>query len=217
MNYKKNSGSSKWKYGNFIDKAASNYDVDPALIQAVIAVESAENPDAISSAGAQGLMQLMPATAQSLGVKNSFDPEQNINGGTQYLSQLSKKYNGDVEKVLWAYNAGEGNVAKGHKPTETRAYIPKVLKKYEEYKSNDNEGSKNLSNEDYAHLLEMVKAGKFPDIKNEAELQTKLKEYGRSFDVGINSQDVNMFTETPTVQSDEWRGLQFARRNNRRN
>ena len=203
MNYKKNTGSSKWKYGNFIDKAASKYDVDPALIQAVIDIESAGNPNAVSNKGAQGLMQLMPDTAKFLEVTDSLDPEQNVNGGTKYLSQLLKKYNGDVEKALWAYNAGPGNVAKGNKPAVTQKYIKDVLAKYETYNSNDDNTPKKLSNEDYAHLLEMVKAGNFPDIRNEAELQAKLKEYGRSFDVGIKPQDVNVFAEPQQSQAND--------------
>lgn len=107
--------------------AASRFGVDPALIRAVIKAESGGNARAVSSAGAGGLMQLMPATAKRFGVNNRFDPAQNIMGGTAYLSFLLKRYRGDYTKAIGAYNAGEGNIDKGRYPAETRAYIPKVL------------------------------------------------------------------------------------------
>ena len=187
ISYKKNPNMSKWKYGDFVDKAASKYDVDPALIQAIIRQESAENTNAKSPKGAMGLMQLMPETAKELGVTDAFDPEQNVNGGTKYLSKLLKKYNGDIEKALWGYNAGPGNVANGRKPDETKDYIQKVLGYYKEYSDTMPNA---LGKEDYADLVKKVKAGKISGVENEAELQAKLKKYGRSFDIGISSEDV---------------------------
>lgn len=104
--------------------------VSPALALAVISVESAGRADAVSSAGAQGLMQLMPATAERFGVTDSFDPTQNIKGGVAFLDFLMEKFGGDPVLVLAGYNAGENSIAKndGVPPyAETRDYVPKVL------------------------------------------------------------------------------------------
>jgi hypothetical protein len=104
--------------------------VSPALVLAVISVESAGKTNAVSHAGAQGLMQLMPATAERFGVKNSLAPTENISGGVKYLDWLMQEFNGDPIMVLAGYNAGEGSVRKyaGVPPfAETRDYVPKVL------------------------------------------------------------------------------------------
>lgn len=116
-----------------IEKAATTYGVPAKLIQSVIKHESSFNPNAVSHAGASGLMQLMPTTAKFLGVADAFNPEQNIMGGAKYLSQLMKKYDGDISMTLAAYNAGPGNVAKydGIPPfKETQNYVKKVLNTY---------------------------------------------------------------------------------------
>jgi hypothetical protein len=112
--------------------AARRHSLDPDLVQAVVAVESGFRPDAVSPKGAQGLMQLMPYTARALGVKDSFDPAANLDGGTRYLRALIKRYDGDVRRALAAYNAGEGAVARhGGVPPypETLAYVRKVLER----------------------------------------------------------------------------------------
>jgi soluble lytic murein transglycosylase-like protein len=114
-----------------IEKAADRYNLAPELITAVIRAESNFNVSAVSTAGAQGLMQLMPATARELGVKNSFDIEQNIDGGAKYLRQMLDRFGGSVRKALAAYNAGPGAVIKynGRVPyPETRQYVKRVLR-----------------------------------------------------------------------------------------
>ena len=114
-----------------IHRAAARYDLSPALIRAVVKAESDYQSRAVSPAGAQGLMQLMPATACELGVTDPFDVHQNIDGGTRYLRQMLDRFEGDIKCALAAYNAGPGTVCRyGGVPPypETRAYVDKVLR-----------------------------------------------------------------------------------------
>ncbi|MGD9057132.1 MAG: transglycosylase SLT domain-containing protein [Desulfobacterales bacterium] len=114
-----------------IQKAAAKYSLPPGLIRAVIRAESNFQVDAVSRAGAKGLMQLMPATAKELGVTDSFDINQNIDGGAKYLRQMLDRFGGNVRKALAAYNAGPGTVIKynGRVPyPETRQYVKRVLR-----------------------------------------------------------------------------------------
>jgi soluble lytic murein transglycosylase-like protein len=114
-------------------ETARRHGLDPDLVLAVIAVESAFRPDAVSPKGAQGLMQLMPATARELGVKDPLDPASNLDGGTRYLTSLIRLYDGDLKRALAAYNAGAGAVKRhGGVPPfrETREYVQKVLERY---------------------------------------------------------------------------------------
>jgi|SRR6266568_2011972 soluble lytic murein transglycosylase-like protein len=114
--------------------AARRHGLDPGLVLAVVSVESAFRPEAVSRKGAQGLMQLMPATAASLGVKDVFDPVENLDGGSRHLGSLLTLYGGDLVSALAAYNAGAGAVARhGGVPPyrETRAYVKKVLERYQ--------------------------------------------------------------------------------------
>lgn len=118
---------------SLIEAAARSGGVDPALVAAVVEVESAFSPLAVSPKGAMGLMQLMPATAAELRVVDPFEPAQNLAGGVRYLKGLLARYDGDVRRALAAYNAGAANVDKhdGVPPyAETRAYVERVLEVY---------------------------------------------------------------------------------------
>lgn len=117
------------QYGEIISKAAEKHDLDPSLIISVIKAESDGNPDAISQAGAKGLMQLIDSTATELGVTDSFDPEENIMAGSRYLKDMLNRF-GDMRTALAAYNAGPGNVMRynGMPPfEETQKYVDKVI------------------------------------------------------------------------------------------
>lgn len=134
------------EYEKLIHEAAKEHRIPADMIRAVIRVESDFNPRAVNSAGAEGLMQLMPKTAKELGVKDSFDPRENIMGGTKYLRQLTNQFKGEARLVLAAYNAGPGAVKKclddeacktkkkGIPYAQTERYVRKVLVHYFRYK-----------------------------------------------------------------------------------
>jgi Rod binding domain-containing protein len=118
------------KFEPIINDAAESFDVSPNVIKSIILAESAGNENARSGADAKGLMQLIDSTAEEMGVKNVWDPGQNIFGGTKYFSNLLRQYNGDLNLALAAYNAGPGNVTKynGVPPfNETQTYLTRVL------------------------------------------------------------------------------------------
>ena len=125
------------QYDRIILEAAKKHKVDAALIHAVIKQESCYYNLAVSHAGAEGLMQLIPATARRFNVSNSFIPSQNINAGTKYLAWLLKRFKGNIRFAVAGYNAGEGKVDryKGIPPyKETRNYVKKVIKNYRQFK-----------------------------------------------------------------------------------
>ena len=118
-----------------IDRVAEQVSLAPELIRSVVTAESAYDPTAVSHAGAQGLMQLMPDTARELGVRDSFDPFENLLGGSRYLKQLLDKYDGDLDHALAAYNWGQGNVDRhglAKMPEETRNYLTRVKGRFGE-------------------------------------------------------------------------------------
>jgi soluble lytic murein transglycosylase len=123
-------------YDPAIKRASVQHGVSPALVKAVIAAESGFDPEATSRKGAQGLMQLMPRTAERMGVDDALDPWQNIDGGTRYLSEMIERFPGELNLALAAYNAGPEAV-KRHRGVppyeETRTYVRRVLRYYEKY------------------------------------------------------------------------------------
>ncbi len=124
-------------YNPIINRVADRYQIDPALVKAIIMAESGYDSQAVSKKGAKGLMQLMPRTAEALGVEDTFDPAHNINGGVRYFKQLLRQFGGDIKLALAAYNAGSRRVQEhqGIPPIKaTRYYIKKVLEHYENYK-----------------------------------------------------------------------------------
>jgi len=125
----------RWEFDGLIGLTARQHEVEPALVKAVIAAESNFDPEAVSRKGAQGLMQLMPDTAEQMGVENPFEPDQNVRGGTTYLRTLIDRY-GDLGRALAAYNAGPSVVDRygGIPPfRETQDYVDRVLTYYRRY------------------------------------------------------------------------------------
>jgi hypothetical protein len=115
------------KFDSHIKRYSLMNGVDPNLVRALIYVESSGNPKAVSPKGAQGLMQLMPATAEDMGVSNPLDPVQNIFGGTRYIGDLMDQF-GRIDLALWAYNAGPQSVKRKTLPLETKKFIPQVMR-----------------------------------------------------------------------------------------
>ena len=133
------------EYHPIIEEVAEQHDIDPALIKAMVMAESGYNPSAVSKMGAVGLMQLMPATAESLGVVNRFDPEDNVRAGVKYIKKLIDRLDGDLKAAIAAYNAGLGPVLrhKGVPPiSATRYYVNKVLHYYKYYKQQEIDSAK---------------------------------------------------------------------------
>jgi soluble lytic murein transglycosylase-like protein len=131
-------------YEEIIQDAATRYDMDPDLIRAVMQTESAFHPYAVSRAGAEGLMQLMPALADEMGVTDSFDPRDNIMGGARYLKRLLDYHHGNLDLALASYNAGPGNVQRygGIPPfRETRKYVKTIKALYARSKRNSSRSS----------------------------------------------------------------------------
>lgn len=129
------------KYDSIIQKAAERFGVEVTFIKAIIKAESSFNPNAVSTSGAQGLMQLMPDTAEDMKVRDPFDPEENIFGGTKYLSMLLKRFNQDKRLAVAAYNVGPTTVEKHDAIPpipQTRQFVERVMRFYREYKEKGN-------------------------------------------------------------------------------
>jgi len=149
-----------------ITTAATNTNIDPDFLASVIRAESDFNPHARSPKGAQGLMQLMPQTAAKLGVRNAYDPEANVNGGSEYLRQLLAQYHGDAQKALAAYNAGPQRVQqyKGVPPyRETRTYVARVINEYNRKKHSAQKSSPTSKTD------ELTPRANAPSAKNPAK------------------------------------------------
>ena len=131
---RKSGGLGKEALQRTIDRCADTYNIDEELVRAMIQVESGWKEEAVSSKGAQGLMQLMPRTAAMLGVDDAFDPHQNIEGGVKYIASLTDKYEGDIEKALAAYNAGPTRVDAGQTPAAALRYVQNVMALYHRYR-----------------------------------------------------------------------------------
>ncbi|WP_198334179.1 lytic transglycosylase domain-containing protein [Psychrobacter namhaensis] len=134
------SSGSRNAYDNYIRASANRHGVDPALMKAMMHTESAFNPNARSPVGAQGLMQLMPATARRFNVSNPWNPADNIEGSAKYIAWLMRRFNNNIEHAVAGYNAGEGNVDKygGIPPfKETRNYVQRVMSRYHSLYKND--------------------------------------------------------------------------------
>lgn len=141
------SSASQTEIFNAINEASAKYGIDSDLIKSVIRQESNYNPDAVSKSGAEGLMQLMPATAKSLGVNNPLDVLENVDAGTRYLKNLLNSFNGDIKLALAAYNGGIGRMGKlgvnsddkiTKMPEKTQNYVKKVTEYYNKYKEEAN-------------------------------------------------------------------------------
>ena len=127
------------RYSGIVDAAAKSHGVESALVHAVITAESAFNPNALSRKGASGLMQLMPDTARRYGVRNIFDPVENVHGGVRYLKDLLAMFNGDIRLAIAGYNAGENAVIRAGNNVppyaETQNYVPKVIDLYHRFRT----------------------------------------------------------------------------------
>ncbi len=144
--FKAENNTNKAEIDNLIEKYSNKNGLDKDFVKALVKQESGFNPNATSKCGAMGLMQLMPATAQGLGVSNAYDVEQNIAGGTKYLKSMIDRFDGNEKLALAAYNAGPNAVNKygGIPPyQETQNYVKNVLKIYENYKTTDTKGGNN--------------------------------------------------------------------------
>jgi len=191
----------KGKYSDLIDGKAKQYGVAPTLINAMVQAESAFDPNAKSPVGASGLMQLMPDTAEELGVHDSTNPEQNIDGGVRYIKQLQDKYKGNITHALMAYNWGMGNVdqyiadrAAGKKPRmpeETRNYVNKIKANVRSMQTNKTSSSSPSTARDPKNYLKYSNSGASRNEKLDSKLEKALgflQDMGVTYDINSGGQ-----------------------------
>ncbi|MDT0160262.1 phage tail tape measure protein [Bacillus sp. AG4(2022)] len=196
------------KYANEINKAASTYGVDPYLIAAMIQAESSFNPNARSSAGAQGLMQLMPSTAKSLGVKNAYDPLDNIMGGTKYIAQQIEKFGGDIRKALWAYNAGAGNVSKilnsgANSWKGVKSYADKILAQFGQTNAAISSASQSVADYYLSNFRQTSQFGSQESFRSKPHQGLDLSD-GKSGSVIKSLQSGKVITATYSKSAGNW-------------
>jgi soluble lytic murein transglycosylase len=164
------SASTEQSGGSFdpiIQQKSRKYDIDPSIIRALISAESSWDVHAISNKGAIGLMQLMPATARDMKIKNPFDPEQNIEGGTRYLRMLLDRFNGNMELAVAAYNAGPAAVEKsGGIPlfSETRKFVRNVISSYRKKSDDKRTRIHKITNDDGTTLYTNIPGPHKPSV-----------------------------------------------------
>ena len=184
-------------FDQLIRQAAQHHGVSEGLVKAIMHTESGFNINARSPVGAQGLMQLMPATARRFNVSNAYDPQQNIFGGVKYLSWLLKRFNGDTRLAIAAYNAGEGNVDKyGDVPPfrETRDYVKRVTSRYQNLYASGLGTPLSESNSNTPSGQVLAQSANYsPNISNSTESVPTAKQYSRQI---ITLSD-GTFTDAP--------------------
>ena len=177
------SSGSRNSYDSYIRASAQRHGVDPGLIKAMMHSESAFNPNARSPVGAQGLMQLMPATARRFKVSNPWNPADNIEGSAKYIAWLMKRFNNNVEFAVAGYNAGEGNVDKynGIPPfKETRNYVKSVMSRYHSLYKNDSGLSGNTMNANNSNTVNTSNGGGMQNVSYGTSSNSNSASYANS-------------------------------------
>lgn len=177
------SSGSRNSYDSYIRASAQRHGVDPALMKAMMHTESAFNPNARSPVGAQGLMQLMPATARRFKVSNAWNPAENIEGSAKYIAWLMKRFNNNVEFAVAGYNAGEGNVDKynGIPPfKETRNYVKSVMSRYHSLYKNDSGLSGNTMNANNSNTVNTSNNGGIQNVSYGTSSNSNSASYANS-------------------------------------
>ena len=177
------SSGTRNSYDSYIMASAQRHGVDPGLMKAMMHTESAFNPNARSPVGAQGLMQLMPATARRFKVSNPWNPADNIEGSAKYIAWLMRRFNNNVEFAVAGYNAGEGNVDKynGIPPfKETRNYVKSVMSRYHSLYKNDSGLSGNTMNANNSNTVNTSNGGSMQNVSYGTSSNSNSASYANS-------------------------------------